>query len=272
VVQDMLRSYVDEARSDWDRHLTAVEIAINSSRHVSTGYTPHFLNHNQEMCLPFGIALKEIVAEATVPAAVTVMTEMASHDEIARSRLIDAQLKQKAYADQHRREEVYHVNDQVMLRTAHLSGYKHKLVSWYIGPFAITQVDGVTVTLALPEDMRIHDRVHVDKVKRYLPSVGEWIGRVQEDRVQPLPAEEDGDGQYEVEAILGKREETESSGRGKTKKVVRYLVAWAGYSLDDMSWVKAADLSGAPDLVNDYERKLVAESTGKASVMMLFLQ
>ena len=43
-VQDILRAYVSDSRQDWDRHLTAVEIAINSSRHASTGYTPHFLN------------------------------------------------------------------------------------------------------------------------------------------------------------------------------------------------------------------------------------
>jgi hypothetical protein len=63
-VQDILRAYVKDNRKDWDRHLTAVEIAINSSRHASTGYTPHFLSHNQEMRLPFGIALKEAMASA----------------------------------------------------------------------------------------------------------------------------------------------------------------------------------------------------------------
>ena len=64
VVQDILRAFVSDSRRDWDRHLTAAEIAINSSRHASTGYTPFFLNHNQEVRLPFGIALKEAVARS----------------------------------------------------------------------------------------------------------------------------------------------------------------------------------------------------------------
>ena len=69
VVQDILRAYVSDSRKDWDRYLTAAEIAINSSRHASTGYTPFFLNHNQEVRLPYGIALKEAVQKARVPAA-----------------------------------------------------------------------------------------------------------------------------------------------------------------------------------------------------------
>jgi hypothetical protein len=272
-LQDMLRSYVGDTRNDWDRHLTAMEIAINSSRHASTGYTPHFLNHNQEMRLPFGIALKTALAESVVPAAASVMTGMASHDEIARSRLMDAQLRQKVFADVRRKDEKYAVNDQVFLRTDHISGYKYKLCGRYIGPFAVTAVGEVTVTLALPDDLRFHDTVHVEKVKRYVPSVGEWAGRVQEDRPLAVSVDDDGAPEYEVEAILGKREglEPAAAGKGKKEKVVRYLVRWRGYSLDESSWEPLANLAEAPDAVADYERRLAAESAGVVSVIRLAL-
>jgi hypothetical protein len=271
-VQDMLRSYVNDTRNDWDRHLTAMEIAINSSRHVSTGYTPHFLNHNQEMRLPFGIALKR-VAESMVPAAAVAMTDMASHDEAARSRLMEAQRKQKAFADAHRKDEKYAVNDQVFLRTDHIKGYQYKLAGRYIGPFAVTAVGDVTVTLALPDDLRFHDTVHVEKVKRYVPSVGEWSGRVQEDRPLSQSVDEDGEPQYEVESILGRREgmEQAAKGTGKKEMVVRYLVRWRGYSADESSWEPAANLTGAPDAILDYERRLAGESTGVISVLRLSL-
>ena len=103
-MQDILRSYVSDSRRDWDRHLTAVEIAINSSRHASTGYTPHFLNHNQEMRLPFGIALKEATAAVQVPAAAAAVGVMAANNEAARASMAVAQDKQKASADRHRRD------------------------------------------------------------------------------------------------------------------------------------------------------------------------
>jgi RNase H-like domain found in reverse transcriptase/Reverse transcriptase (RNA-dependent DNA polymerase)/Integrase zinc binding domain/Retroviral aspartyl protease len=272
-VQDIMRSYVDDERSDWDRHLTAVEIAINSSRHASTGYTPHFLNHNQEMRLPFGIALKEAVSTALVPAAVAVMSEMAEHDETARTRLIEAQEKQKVYADQHRRVDVFAVNDQVMLSTDKMNGYGKKLLCRYIGPFAITAVDGNTVVLALPDHLTFFERVSIDRVKRYVPSVGEWPGRVQNDQSLPVLDAEDSNEQFEVEAILGKKEELESDGIKKRKvNVIRYLVAWVGYPAEDHKWVRATDLDNASDLVADWERKQIADTTGKAaSVMLLYL-
>jgi hypothetical protein len=285
VVQDILRAYISDSRKDWDRYLTAAEIAINSSRHASTGYTPFFLNYNQEVRLPFGIALKETMVKATVPAAVQVMGEMKANDEAARGRMAEAQAQQEKAANRHRREEVYAVGEQVMLSTKHLLGYKHKLACRFIGPFLIVEVGAGTVRLDLPRDMKVHDRVNVDKVKRYVASVGEWPGRVQESRPLPVRVSDDGQGEYEVVAILGKKEELEDppppsadepsssivAGRRRAKKVMvtRYLVQWAGYSMDDCSWEPAVNLAGAPDLVVDYERRLAAEATGCPSVMML---
>ena len=280
VVQDILRSYVKNDRKDWDRHLTAVEIAINSSRHASTGYTPHFLNHNQEMRLPFGIALKETMESVQVPAAVTAMTDMAANDETARTRMAEAQAQQEKAANRHRRAEDYEVGEQVMLNTKHLTGYKHKLACRFIGPFEVVATSTGTVTLDLPADMRIHDVVNVDRVKRYTPSVGEWTGRTQHHRPLPVRLAEDGTGEYEVEAILGKKEAMEDpptssaerdGGKRKKVRVVRYLVLWKGYSMDDCSWERDENVAGAANLVLDYERRLQAENSGKASVMMLCL-
>jgi hypothetical protein len=280
-VQDILRAYVKDGRKDWDRHLTAVEIAINSSRHASTGYTPHFLNHNQEMRLPFGIALKEALATTNVPAAATAMTDMAANDETARTRLADAQAQQEKAANRHRRAEQYTVGDQVMLNTKQLSSYKHKLACRFIGPFAVVATGTGNVTLDLPADMRIHDVVNVDRVKRYVPSVGEWPGRLQHSRPLPVRVDGDGTGEYEVEAILGRKEELEypsgsiAAGDGKRRKpsdkvmVLRYLVLWKGYSVDDCSWERDSNVSGAQELVIDYERRVLAEESGNPSVMLL---
>ena len=116
--------------------------------------------------------------------------------------------------------------------------------------------------------------------------MGDWPGRSQESRPLPVRVSDDGQGEYEVEAILGKRESMEEvpsapeddatmagggSRRGRVKKerVTRYLVRWAGYSMDDCSWERESNLSGAQELVTDYERRQLAEERGQSLVMLL---
>ena len=228
------------------------------------------------MRLPFGIALRQAVAEEKVPATAAAMTDMAAHDETARTRLAEAQARQEKAANRHRREEAYAVGDQVMLSTKHLAGYQHKLLCRFIGPFTVIDTGTATVTLDLPTDMRVHDRVNVDRVKRYVPSVGEWPGRTQISRPLPVRTAADGVGKYEVEAILGKRETLEtppSSADSKGRKVnrvsvTRYLVQWKGYSMDDCSWERAANLAGAANIVLDR----AAVGASRPSVMVLWCE
>jgi transposase InsO family protein len=264
VVSDILRAYVTEDRTDWDRHLTAVEVAINSSEHASTGFTPFFLNHNQEIRLPFHIAMKAAVESSTIPAAADMISAMAANDEIARARLADAQARQKAAADEYRRQATYVVNDQVMLATENLTAYQHKLCCRYLGPFAVLAVGNGTVTLDLPTELRrSYPTVNVDRVKPYTPSVGEWPGRQQHNRPLPVNAGADGAPEWEVEAVLGKKEEKEwrkdQAGneikKGGKVSVVRYLIAWLGYPASEWTWVRKDHLDGANDLIVDYERK-----------------
>ncbi len=178
------------------------------------------------------------------------------------------------------------MGQQVMMRTDHLAGYAKKLCGRYCGPFAIVAVGRGTVKLDLPGSMKVHATVNVDKVKRYTPSVGEWPGRAQLSRPLPVSVSDDGQKEYEVEAILGKTEVMEDApppagdhpsytvvgrrGRKEKVKVTYYLVQWLGYGMDDCSWQTAADLANAQDLVADYERRQQTEELrGAASVMMV---
>lgn len=58
---------------------------------------------------------------------------------------------------------------------------------------------------------------------------------------------------YEIEKLLDKREVRR--GRGVSTE---YLVRWAGYGPEHDAWYNVKDLEDSKDLVDDYERALLA--------------
>jgi hypothetical protein len=165
--------------TDWDRRLTAVEMAINSSCYACTGYTPHFLSYIQEMRWSYGIALQDALATTSVAAAATTWTDRAANDASARNRLADAQSQQEKVANRpsscQAKECV--VGDQVMLNARHLIDRPACAGSQcrFVRCSDVVRNGTGNVILHLPGDMRIQHVVDADRVKRYVPSVGERL-------------------------------------------------------------------------------------------------
>jgi transposase InsO family protein len=204
-----LRAYADKKGSDWAEWLPMVEAFYNSSIHSSTGKTPFEMN---------GVVWSDAVTYALRSPTMDGLKSQSAEDllngmkeawEDARLMLMARREKMKVQADKARRDEKYAVGDRVLLSTKHLSQTASKLNDPFVGPFTVTRVSehGVNVWLDLPSEYRrLHQPFHVEKVKRYTPSVVEW-GRKQDDR--PLPQLIDGQQEWEVEMILGKREAEE---------------------------------------------------------------
>lgn len=55
-IEEMLRAYVNSKQNDWDQHLTAVEIAYNNSKQMSTGFSPFYLNYGQHPSTPLSVS------------------------------------------------------------------------------------------------------------------------------------------------------------------------------------------------------------------------
>ena len=96
---------------------------------------------------------------------------------LARKSLIAAQQRQKAYADEKRKEKVFSVGNQVLLSTKYLN-IKHaetnrKLLAKWIGPFEVVQVVGpVAYKLKMNPGWRIHHVFHVSLLEPYRPDGG----------------------------------------------------------------------------------------------------
>jgi hypothetical protein len=251
LMEEILRNYVSNYGDDWDQHLTGVEIAINTTKQSSTGFTPFHLNHGREMKLPLDHAISKLNLSINPSAADSIKT-MNDDIELAKRNIEKAQQRQALYSNQHRRlADGYKIGDRVMLTTENLTQYAGKLNSKYVGPFKIIEVSpDKTVTLDLPIAMKAkYNKFNISKVKMYYPSKLEFPGREQLDRPPPLIV--DGEEEYEVERIVGKREVRLARG----KYGIEYLVKWYGYPELESTWEAVEKLHSAREAIEEFEEQ-----------------
>jgi hypothetical protein len=172
VIQQMLRNYVKASGKDWDQHLTALEIAYNSSRHSSTGFTPYELDIGFNPKMPMDVALRSTNNSCYVSALefFEKWNEMWSvaqqHDMIAKER-------QQRYANAHRREVDIQEGDLVLLQVnrgpqRQSIGPATKLGPQMDGPYRVRRMIGsVNAELELPDGDLRHPVIHVSQLLKF---------------------------------------------------------------------------------------------------------
>ena len=257
-LEEMLRAYVSYRQDNWDERLTAAEIAYNNSMQASTQQTPYYLNAGQHPRLALDAAIKP-EAQSNNAAAADRIASLHANLQAAQEALTRAQQRQASYADADRRELELAVGDRVLLSTEHLqlrdAERTRKLTSKYIGPFHITRkVSAVAYELQLPATLRVHPVFHVSKLKPYRDGADTFPDRRQEEeRPPPELVDEDGEQQWEVEAILKKRNVQRGRARHPS---VEYLVRWRGYPEWEATWEPRAHLAKAQQAVAEFEQSL----------------
>jgi hypothetical protein len=129
----------------------------------------------------------------------------------------------------------------VWLDLRHLkTNYHKKMAPKREGPFEIEEVLGpVTYQLKLPESWQIHKVFHAALLRPYREN--EVYG---ENYIRPPPDIEEGEEVYKVEQILKHRKR----GRG-----YKYLIKWVGYLITEASWEPKPNLTGATDILQEYQ-------------------
>jgi hypothetical protein len=246
VLEEMLRHYISPRLNDWDELLPMAEFAVNNSWHESVQNTPFFLNYGQHPLTPVSA-----LVDTHVPAAADYSAGVEDAIRRAKAALQSAQQRQKAYADQHRRELLLKPGDRVLLHTKHLRvpGDCRKLMPVYIGPFQVLKRHGpVSYQLDLPQPMlskRIHPVFHVSLLKPYhAPGPGR-------ENVPPPPIEHEEGPLHAVNCLLDHRE-TAKRASGRRPPVVHrsYLVDWEGQGPEHRTWQPEAWIT--PDLLHEY--------------------
>src|SRR5712672_1279947 len=111
------------------------------------------------------------------------------------------------------------------------------------GPFrVVAKISPVAYKLQIPATWQIHDVFHASLLTPYKETVEHG-----KNFLEPPPDIIEGEEEWEVEQILGKRI------FGRSKKL-QYLVRWKGYSPAHDQWINREDMA-ADDLIRIFERE-----------------
>jgi hypothetical protein len=248
-LETVLRSTVNFKQTDWDTKLDVAELAVNSSKNATTGWSPFYLTHGFEPRLPIDSALASV--RDSNPSAVDMHDAWRSALVQCRANIEKAQARQAMYANQHRRDVLYAVGDLVLLSTRNIAllgdaKRTRKFTSRFIGPYPVIQVVNKNAyKLSLPPTMRNHPVFNVSWLKKYHDGTAEFPDRpVSQSRPPPESLDQRGNELWEVQGILDHR-----TVRGR----LEYLVEWRGYPVEESTWEPARSvLEDAPSVVDHY--------------------
>lgn len=252
-VEMVLRAVVNWEQDDWDEHLPMIELAINSSKQASTGFSPFELTFGRVATLPIDAAIAPLCQQDN-PAALQRIEKMHAVWKQARNALETAQKRQSHYANQQRRGVSIQIGDQVLLSTEHLKfveGNRRtpKLASKLIGPFTVKRVaSNNAYELELPNELRLlHSTINANRLKVYKDGTAAFPDRpVADTRPPPNTYSDNGSPVYNVERILAHR------GQGPR---IKYLVKWENYPMFEATWEPLKNLRGtAEEIIADYHK------------------
>lgn len=176
-IKTMIAQYCETDHRTWDQYLPDVQLAINSARHDSTGFSPAFLNFGRELELPNSLHRKGDTPSADDLATDTGTTpdyacRLAKHREVfdlVRVKLARAFSTQSHHYNLRRRDWQCHVGDRVMRREHTLSSavrnFASKLAPKYSGPYTVTKVVSPVVYDLKSASGKKITRVHIKELK-----------------------------------------------------------------------------------------------------------
>ena len=227
-LEDMLRACVLDQPANWDRYMPLVEFAYNNSYHASIGMAPYEALYGRKCQSPlcwYEAGEKSLIG----PEMVSETTEQIKR---IRSRMLEAQSRQKSYADRRRKPLEFEEGEYVFLKVTPTTGIGRsiktkKLNPRYIGPFEILKRIGpVAYRIALPPHLsNLHDVFHVSQLRKYTfdPSHALEPKSVQVREDLTLP-------------VTPVRIDDTSTKRLRGKEVSLVKVAWSRAGIEEHTW------------------------------------
>jgi hypothetical protein len=171
VLEDLLRAYVLMFDRNWESSLPYAEFSYNNSYQASIKMSPIEALYGRKCQTPL---MWSNVGEKTLEGTAFIKE---AEDKVAliHKRLLEAQSRQKSYADNRRRELRFEEGDFVYLKVSPMRGVKRfqvkgKLAPQFVDPYPIIgKIGPAAYRLELPESMSdIHNVFHVSQLRKCL--------------------------------------------------------------------------------------------------------
>ncbi|QRV90335.1 Retrovirus-related Pol polyprotein from transposon [Ceratobasidium sp. AG-Ba] len=247
----MLRSYIDQVKSNWSELLPALAFSYNTSSHSVTRQTPAFLLRGYEPLRPAHLLANtsQYIPRIESNTAEDFSEEMKAARNKAKEAICVGQIYQERAYNKGRYFAHYQPGDQVLinLKTLNLlKGKGTKLDQIYDGPFEVMeQISPVTYRLRLPESYSMHPVINIAHLEKYSTS----SENIERSILPPKRELDQDDNIYEVERIVD--EGWERKGR---RRVKLYKIRWTNYNADEDSWITANRLRNAPDVLRAWNK------------------
>ena len=161
---DMLTAHVYQNPSIWDDHLDYVVAAYNRTPHSSTGETPFYLLKGRDALEPTD--LRPPMRNRLLEDQNNIFTQQWQEAvELAKSKLIVAQSRQKWYYDRSLKECSFEPNDQVLLEE--MKSQTGKFYMRWDGPFTIVEKLSDLNYLIRRSEGNHTVVVHVNRLKKW---------------------------------------------------------------------------------------------------------
>ena len=277
---EALRAMIDATQDNWEDLLPHIARGFNSSVCDTTKKTPDeiFFGGKRRSALDAELEHGGVRAPAKHPGAQQQSDRVKTAIQEARTHIDKAQQKQRDDAAKGRRAVDIVVGDEVWLSRQNMRPVgldrARKLDPLYCGPFKVARMAGTNAAeLVLPANWKLHPVFNLDKLKKHVNGQRLFPARpVGDDRRGPQapdeleedpraggPASADPtDETFEVESILSER----AAGRRGARR--EFLVKWAGWPIEQASWVAEKDCSGAQLAIEDFQRRRARQTAAGA--------
>ena len=227
-LEDMLRSCVLQFKGHWNEYLPLAEFTYNNSYHSSIEMSPYEESYGKQCRTPLcwnETGERKLLGPEIVQTTVDKVN-------VIRGQFKSAQDRQNSYADKHRKDLEFEVEDRVFLKLSPWKGVvcfgkRGKLSPRYIGPFEIVErIDPVAYRLDLPEELsQVHNVFHISMLRKYISDPSHVL------ETPEIQLRDDLSYDKQPVQILG-REEKEL--RNKTISLVKVL--WRNHLVEEATW------------------------------------